>query len=70
MIYRLAIGVLATLAVAIIVPAQGHADPPTKCLTNTPKASRSTCPAICSTPAPTSRLGSVVLYRSSSTRKM
>ena len=37
MIYRLAIGVLAALAVAIIVPAQGHADPPTKCLTNTPK---------------------------------
>jgi hypothetical protein len=35
MIYRLAIGVLATLAVAIIVPAQGHGDPPTKCLTNT-----------------------------------
>ena len=37
MIYRLAIGVLAALAVAIIVPAQGYADPPTKCLTNTPK---------------------------------
>jgi len=37
MIYRFAIGVLAALAVAIIVPAQGHADPPTKCLTNTPK---------------------------------
>jgi hypothetical protein len=41
MIYRLAIGVLAALAVAIIVPAQAqaqaHAEPPTKCLTNTPK---------------------------------
>ena len=37
MIYRLAIGVLAALAVAIIVPDQVHADPPTKCLTNTPK---------------------------------
>jgi hypothetical protein len=29
--------VLAALAVAIIIPAQDHADPPTKCLTNTPK---------------------------------
>src|SRR3954468_3195128 len=37
MIYRLAIGALAALAVAIIVPAQAHPDPPTKCLTNTPK---------------------------------
>jgi hypothetical protein len=37
MIYRLAIGVLAALAVAIIVPAQAHAEPPTQCLTNTPK---------------------------------
>src|SRR3954468_6137563 len=36
MIYRLAIGALAALAVAIIVPAQAHPDPPTKCLTNTP----------------------------------
>jgi hypothetical protein len=37
MIYRLAIGVLAALAVAIIVPAQASADPPTKCLTSTVK---------------------------------
>jgi hypothetical protein len=37
MIFRLAIGVVATVAVAIIVPVQGHADPLTKCLTNTPK---------------------------------
>lgn len=37
MIYRLVIGVLAALAVAVVVPAQGQADPPTKCLTNTPK---------------------------------
>jgi hypothetical protein len=37
MIYRLAIGVLAALAVTIIVPAQAHADPPTKCLTSTTK---------------------------------
>jgi hypothetical protein len=37
MIYRLAIGVLAALAVAIIVPAQAHAEPPTKCLTSTVK---------------------------------
>ncbi|MGA8331989.1 MAG: hypothetical protein WB777_22240, partial [Mycobacterium sp.] len=37
MIYRLAIGVLAALAVAIVVPAQAHAEPPTKCLTSTVK---------------------------------
>ncbi len=37
MISRLAIGVLAALAVAIVVPAHGHAGPLTKCLTNTPK---------------------------------
>ena len=37
MICRLAIGVLAALAMAIFVPAQVHAQPPTKCLTNTPK---------------------------------
>ena len=37
MIYRLVAGVLAALAVAIIVPAQAHAEPPTQCLTNTPK---------------------------------
>ena len=37
MIYRLVVGVLAALAVAIIVPAQARAEPPTKCLTNTPK---------------------------------
>ena len=37
MIYRLVVGVLAALAVAIIVPAQAHAEPPTTCLTNTPK---------------------------------
>lgn len=35
--YRLAIGLLASLAVVLVVPAQGHADPPTKCLSNTPK---------------------------------
>jgi hypothetical protein len=29
--------VLGALAVAIIVPAQAHAQPPTQCLTNTPK---------------------------------
>lgn len=33
---RLAIGLLAALAVVLVVPAQGHADPPTKCLSNTP----------------------------------
>jgi hypothetical protein len=37
MIYRLIIGVLAVLAVPIIVPAQAHAEPPTKCLTSTVK---------------------------------
>jgi hypothetical protein len=37
MIYRLAIGVLAALAVTIIAPAQAHAEPPTKCLTSTTK---------------------------------
>jgi hypothetical protein len=37
MIYRLVVGVLAALAVAIIVPVQAHAEPPVKCLTNTQK---------------------------------
>lgn len=34
---RLAIGLLAALAAVLAVPTQGHADPPTKCLSNTPK---------------------------------
>jgi hypothetical protein len=63
MIYRLAIGVLTALAVAIIVPAQGHADPPTKCLTNTPKGKQVYVPCDLLN-------AGVVLYRSSSTRKM
>jgi hypothetical protein len=33
---RLALA-LGTVAAAVIVPVQAHADPPTKCLTNTPK---------------------------------
>jgi hypothetical protein len=33
---RLALA-LGTIAAAVIVPVQAHADPPTKCLTNTPK---------------------------------
>jgi hypothetical protein len=44
MIYRRVVGVLGALAVALsalavplITPAQAHAQPPTKCLTNTPK---------------------------------
>lgn len=37
MICRRAAGVLAVLAAALITPAQAHAQPPTKCLTNTPK---------------------------------
>ncbi len=37
MIYRRAVWVLVTLAVAIIVPVQAHAEPPVKCLTNTQK---------------------------------
>ena len=37
MIYRRLVGVLGALAVALIVPAQAHAQPPTQCLTNTPK---------------------------------
>jgi hypothetical protein len=37
MIYRPVIGVLAVLAVPVIVPAQAHAEPPTKCLTSTVK---------------------------------
>jgi hypothetical protein len=37
MIYRPVIGVLAVLAAPIIVPAQAHAEPPTKCLTSTVK---------------------------------
>ena len=37
MIYRRLVGVLGALAVALIVPAEAHAQPPTQCLTNTPK---------------------------------
>ena len=37
MIYRRVVWVLVGLAVAIIVPVQARAEPPTKCLTNTPK---------------------------------
>jgi hypothetical protein len=37
MIYRRVVLVLVALAVAIIIPVQAHAEPPTKCLTNTPK---------------------------------
>src|ERR1700742_2684932 len=37
MIYRRVVWVLVALATAIIVPVQAHAEPPTKCLTNTPK---------------------------------
>src|SRR5580693_5027040 len=37
MIYCRVVWVLIALAVAIIVPVQAHAEPPTKCLTNTPK---------------------------------
>src|SRR6476659_8051370 len=37
MSYRRLVWVLVALAVAIIVPVQAHAQPPTKCLTNTPK---------------------------------
>lgn len=66
---RLAWVLGAVVVVAAIVPVNAHGQPPTKCLTNIPRASRSTCPAICSTPAPISRRGSVVLHRSSSTRK-
>src|ERR1700728_1630865 len=37
MIYRRVVWVLVTLAVAIIVPVEAHAEPPVKCLTNTQK---------------------------------
>lgn len=37
MIYRSVVGVLCALAVALVTPAQAHAQPPTQCLTNTPK---------------------------------
>lgn len=37
MIRRCAAGALAALLVAFVAPAQAHADPQTKCLTNTPK---------------------------------
>ena len=70
MIYRLAIGVLAALALAIIVPAQAHTDPPTKCLTNTPKGKQVYVPCDLLNAGANFRRGSVVLYRSSSTRKM
>ena len=34
---RRLVSVLGAVAVAIVVPVQAHAQPPTKCLTNTPK---------------------------------
>jgi hypothetical protein len=37
MTYRRVVWLLGVAAVAIIVPVQAHAQPPTKCLTNTPK---------------------------------
>jgi hypothetical protein len=37
MIYRRVMWVLGALALALITYAQAHAQPPTKCLTNTPK---------------------------------
>ena len=37
MTYRRVVWVVGALAVAIIVPAQAHAQPPTQCLSNTPK---------------------------------
>jgi hypothetical protein len=37
MICRRLVSVLGAVAVAIIVPVQAHAQPPTQCLTNTPK---------------------------------
>ena len=74
MIYRRVGWVLGALAVAIIVPAHAHAQPPVQCLTNTPKGKQvyipCDIPAICSTPAPTTRRGSAVLDRSISTRAM
>jgi len=36
MIYRRVVVVLCALAVPLITPTQAHAQPPTKCLTNTP----------------------------------
>jgi hypothetical protein len=37
MIYRRLAWALGTMLVAAVVPVQAHAEPPTKCLTNTPK---------------------------------
>lgn len=37
MIYRHVVGALSVLLVALVAPAQAHAQPPTQCLTNTPK---------------------------------
>src|SRR5882672_9814026 len=37
MINRRVVWVLVSLAVALLVPVQARAEPPTKCLTNTPK---------------------------------
>ena len=37
MIYRRVVWVLGALAVALITPAQAHAQPPTQCLSNTPQ---------------------------------
>lgn len=37
MINRRVVGILAVLLLALISPAKAHAQPPTQCLTNTPK---------------------------------
>jgi len=69
MIYRLAIGVLAALAVAIIVPAQAPADPPTKCLTSTVKGKQVYVPCDLLNAGANFPPGSVVPNRSISIRK-
>lgn len=37
MVYRCVVGVLTVLPATLIAPAQAHAQPPTQCLTSTPK---------------------------------
>ena len=74
MIYRPVVWVLGALAVAIIVPApahaHAHAQPPTQCLTNTPKGKQVYVPCDLLNAGANYPPGSAVLDRSISTRAM
>ncbi|MGB7869803.1 MAG: hypothetical protein WBM01_16260 [Mycobacterium sp.] len=70
MIYRRVGWVLGALAVAIIVPAHAHAQPPVQCLTNTPKGKQVYIPCDLLNAGANYPPGSAVLDRLISTRAM